>query len=153
MKVKLRDGTSRGFTLIEVSAVLIMIGILSTLLVSRIPLNSENDLRAEAEILTAHIRYVTLLALSNDQDQWSIAFTGGSYSLEKNSSSETVFLPGENDNTHTLSSGISITVDVETQTLRFEIGTGPTADYTITLKNENAVTRTITVHKETGYVE
>ncbi len=130
---------------------LIIIGILSTLLVSRIPLNSENDLRAEAEILTAHIRYVTLLALSNDQDQWSIAFTGGSYSLEKNSSSETVFLPGENDNTHTLSSGISITVGVEP--LLFQIGTGPTADYTITLKNENAVTRTITVHKETGYVE
>jgi len=138
----------RAYTLIEIIAVLLVIGILAAVAVSRF-LSARQDLVAQADIAKAHLRFAQLKALNDDTASWGIAFAGDSYTLQYNGAAAGISLPGENSNTRALSSGITITTPL---TVSFDSWGSPgTSNIPITLSDGGATT-TITITGNTGHI-
>ena len=94
---------SRGFTMIEIIAVLIVIAILgTTAMISGVYSTSDYDLTSQADILESQLRYAQARAMNSDV-VWGIEFSSTTtYSLFKyDADSGKVFvdLPGENSST------------------------------------------------------
>jgi prepilin-type N-terminal cleavage/methylation domain-containing protein len=140
----------RGFTMIEMVLVLIVMAIISTFIFARATPGS-NDLIAQAEILKSHLRYAQIRAM-NDTVPWGIYIpASGSYVLYKNNTQATSLLPGETAQTHTLPTGITITAGIGS-TYNFDASGSPgTSTLTITLSQETT-TSSITITKNTGYI-
>ena len=132
-----------GFTLLEIIAVLVLVGILSAVAVSRFTDADAEDVAA-ANTLKLHLRYAQLRAMG-DTVPWGISFTGNSYELQKNGSTAPVNLPGENGTTITLS-GLTMS---PTTTVTFSAARGqPTPNgHSISIG-----TQTITITQETGFI-
>ena len=101
----------RGFTLIEIVAVLVIILILSAIAVSR-SLSTNNELISQTDIVKSHLRFAQLKALQDDLNVWGITFTGGSYSLScaagtNSSCPASIQLPSESSGTHTFPTGVT----------------------------------------------
>ena len=141
----------KGLTLFEVIAVLLMLGILATVVISRGGMDSqEAKLRSEVDTLKAHLRYAQYLALNDiDPTRWGIAINGSSYTLVRNlDGNGSTFdnphnLPNESSSTHNLSPFTATAANV----LFDEWGSPGNADINITLGNQ-----TITITAETGYI-
>ncbi len=88
-----RPGGRSGFTLIEVVAVLLVLGILAAVVVSR-AVSSDNELLAARDVVRAHLRYAQERAM-NSNAAWSIQFTGTTYTLYRGNTAQT--LPGEDN--------------------------------------------------------
>jgi prepilin-type N-terminal cleavage/methylation domain-containing protein len=69
-----------GFTLIEIIAVLIVMGILAAVAVSR-SLNYDVEVRSGADTLKMHLRYAQTLAMNSNTNVWGISKGGSSYWL------------------------------------------------------------------------
>lgn len=97
-----------GFTLIEFIAVLMIMGILSVIIVSRWTL-SDNELIGQIGIIKSHLRYAQSRAMSSSSN-WYVHFetTPAQYTLYKDGDGSKYF-PGETDSGMTLESGISLT--------------------------------------------
>jgi prepilin-type N-terminal cleavage/methylation domain-containing protein len=96
-----------GFSLLEVTVVLIVMGIITALLVGRFTHNN-TDLITRTDVLKSHMRYAQLRAM-NTNAVWYIRFTGDStYSLYKSGDETPEYLPGEDNPTVTLPSGITV---------------------------------------------
>jgi prepilin-type N-terminal cleavage/methylation domain-containing protein len=107
---------NKGFTLIEVIAVLIILGIIGVVAASRVGSNS-NDVIPQRDILKSHIRYAQLKALGDDKNTWSITFNNAnSYTLNctpgtASTCPPTTNLPSEDGSGHDFSKyGISVAV-------------------------------------------
>jgi MSHA pilin protein MshC len=141
---------NRGFTLIEVIAVLIILGIIAAVVVSR-GMSSQNDLIPQADIVKTHLRFAQLKALADDSTStstWGIVFSGNSYTLYNNGAAASINLPGENGNSHTFPSGVT----VAGTTVNFDSWGSPgTANIPITL-SQGGVPTTINVANNTGYI-
>ncbi|MEF3697950.1 prepilin-type N-terminal cleavage/methylation domain-containing protein [Desulfolutivibrio sp.] len=104
-----RHSGSEGFTLLEVVAVLVLLGILAAVVVARFADNNA-DTVAEAEIFKSHLRYAQLRAMG-DIVPWSIVINApGSYTLYKgaDASGTPQNLPGASGSTHALDSDVTI---------------------------------------------
>ncbi len=100
---------NRGFTLMEVIAVLVLMAIFAMLAVSRQP-TTDMTLRAGAEVLKSHLRYAQMRAMSSDSG-WGIRYQDGQYWLfpQLQGITRQVALPGEPQNSvDLLSRGISV---------------------------------------------
>lgn len=147
----------RGFTLIEIVVVLIILAIMAPFVITRVTTDT-NNLIAQAEILKSHLRYAQLRAL-NDTVSWGINFAGtNSYTLYKSGATANDLLPGENSQTRTLPTGITITSGVGSTTAFNEWGSPVNAGgtpvavtQTITLAQGTA-TSNITITKNTGFI-
>ena len=96
-----------GFTLIELIGVLILIAIISAVVVSRIGITSP-DLYAQAEILKTRIRYAQLKSF-NSERVWGVRIQGNKYWLFRDGDlSNRVPFPGEESDTISIPSGMSI---------------------------------------------
>jgi hypothetical protein len=145
--------------MIEMVIVLIVMAIVATFILVRATPGS-NDLVAQAEILKSHLRFAQIRAM-NDTVPWGIYIpaAGSSYVLYKNNAQATSLLPGETAQTHTLPTGITVTVGVGSTFNFNEWGTpvdaGGTAivpaQPTITLSN-GTETNSVTITKNTGYI-
>ena len=71
---------NRGITLIEIISVLVIIGILAVVAVSRYMSTADIDLIAKQEVLKSHIRYAQSRAMHSNII-WGIYFNGATYSL------------------------------------------------------------------------
>jgi len=150
---------NHGFTMLEVIAVLIILGIITAFVVSR-GTNIRAELSSETGIIKAHLRYAQYMALANDIFSWRITFSSGSpdhYTLskiDKSDGTETtpVNLPNEDSPTHNLPSGISITSGLATVTFN-EWGSPGTTTQSIILSDGAGNSETITVTKNTGFIE
>jgi len=145
-----------GFTILEVIAVLIILGIITAFVVSR-GTNIRAELSSETGIIKAHLRYAQFMALANDIYSWRITLSSGSYTLSKinkSDSTETnpINLPNEDSPTHTLPSGISITSGLGPVTFD-EWGSPGTTNQSIILSDGGGNSETITVTKNTGFIE
>lgn len=81
----------KGFTIIEVIAVLILISIVSFILVSRMGSSTEGDIRVKADTLKGHIRYVQMRAMNTDADKSVIATCNASFGMSISANSYFMF--------------------------------------------------------------
>jgi len=162
------SGSQRGFTLIEVIAVLVIIGIIAAVAISRATSTAQATLKSDAEKLKVHLRYAQLRALNSTERAWGVDFSGSTNSYRlyyADTSAYYVSFPGE-ETTVTLPN-TTIAIDGDTgrrvsfdawgkpyQSLQanFASPSNPqTADRTITL-SAGGYSETITITKNTGYI-
>jgi len=150
MRISLFHENDSGFTMIETIAVLMLIGIIAAVAISKSMSANSYSLVSEAEILKTYLRFAQLKAMSDVVPTWGIAVGGSSYTLQKNGATASINLPGEGSATHAFPSGVSAT---EAQTVAFNNWGNPgttTISITLTGGSDNA---TVTVTKNTGFVQ
>jgi MSHA pilin protein MshC len=158
-----RIRSNRGFTLIEVIAVLVILAILAAVAISRGTATDAANLQSEINTLKAHLRYAQYLAMNDvyttdptsteysTRTKWGISVSSPSYSLVKYvadaSATHTFSLPGESSATHSFANGI--TGPSTTITVLFDDWGSPGAS------NINILIggQTITITAETGFIE
>lgn len=148
----------RGFTIIEIIAVLLLIGILGAIAVSRLTSATGYQIHAEADLIKAHLRYAQLRALGDadttlgaNGNTWGIAFSAGSYTLQRNGAVAPSNLPNEVSPTHTFPSGFSLTSGAGT-TVTYDVWGSPGANTIAIVLSGGASPGTITITKNTGFV-
>lgn len=150
----------KGFTLIEVVAVLILFAIISAVVVSSMTSTAEVDIKAKAEALKNHIRYVQMRAMNADADtstcsaSFGISMSANSYFMFRNcDKTRKVSLPGADTLDVPLTNAtLSPSADVT-----FDTWGRPCSDlYGSTLYTVNQDfafgSETIRITKNTGYV-
>lgn len=160
--MKYRCRNDKGFTLIEVIAVLVILAILAAVVISRGTATEEANLRAEVDTLKAHLRYAQNLAMNEIYEtetvssqyvvrtKWGINMDGPSYTLVKYvadaPSAHTYLLPGESSATHYFISGITASSSVN-PVLFDDWGSPGNSNITVTIGGQ-----TITITGETGFI-
>ncbi|GAB6094420.1 hypothetical protein JCM14469_06720 [Desulfatiferula olefinivorans] len=107
-----RDG---GFTLVEIIAVLLLMGIVAALVVAGGLGLGDTDEGAAADVLKTHLRYAQSRAMNGDR-AFGIVFSGGGYSLVRDPAGTAVpvRLPGESALTVPLPAAVSGSVTFDT---------------------------------------
>ena len=152
---KIKNG--RGFTMLEVLIVLIVLGVIIAVTVNRVS-TSGNELITETDLLKSNLRFAQLKALTNNNDddtRWRINFSGTSYTLVKllkdgstDASANTNF-PSDNSPTHQLTAGVTVPSPTSvTYNFRGEPGT---TDITVQLKQGNN-SAGFTITRTTGFI-
>lgn len=144
-KIKRSDS---GFTMLEVIAVIIIIGILAAIVVSRIASTQEFSVTMEADILKSNLRYAQIRALS-DNTTWGISFTGNSYTLLQGVNPSKYNLPNENSATHNLPSGFSVSGN----TVTFDEWGSPGTNVIAINISAAGETKAVTVTQNTGFIK
>ena len=149
----------KGFTMIEIVALLVIIGIVSAVAIARMTNTSEYDLATEVEVVKGHLRYAQSLAM-NTNVVWGINFFSATqYSLFRNGlATDTVLIPGQDANIVSLPAGISFTptsivsFDSWGRPYTNEAGTAAqSGDLDIAL-SEGGYTRSLTITQNTGFI-
>lgn len=153
--VKISDyqGT-KGFTIIEIVAVLLIVGIVSAVVVSRITSTTQVDLASQVEVVKGHLRYAQSRAMNSDT-VWGIHFASATtyYLFQGTGSTTPVQLFGEENATVSLTAkGSSLTITPpEGKRVAFDSFGRPNPGIT-----ENIVIKTsgndIIVTKNTGFI-
>ncbi len=84
--------------MLEIIVVLMTIGLLSAVAISKIDSPQSYSALAEADILKMHLRYAQIRALG-DNESWRISFSGNTYTLQRGESTA-YNLPSEDSPTH-----------------------------------------------------
>lgn len=113
-------GNSRGFTLIEVIAVLLIMGVIAAVVIARGTGTDEYKLKSQAEALKSHIRYVQMRAMNADPPTggacnaaFGISCTSNTYFMFKNcDTTSMVILPGAQGDT--ISTNLTLTATIIT---------------------------------------
>jgi prepilin-type N-terminal cleavage/methylation domain-containing protein len=147
---------NKGFTVIEVIAVLIILGILAAIAVSRV-MSNQNDLLTQADILKSQLRYAQLRALSGDPTgttvTWGIDFSASSSYTLVTSAGSAGLLPAENSSTHTFPPASGVTVTGVPSTVNFDSWGSPVGGIAIVTLNQSGSTPVvITVSANTGFI-
>jgi prepilin-type N-terminal cleavage/methylation domain-containing protein len=145
----------QGFSMIEMVIVLIVMAIMATFIMMQT--TTGNDLIAQSEILKSHLRFAQIKAM-NDTDVstpggWGIHLPdNSSYTLYRNNATANDILPGETAQTHTLPTGITVSTTCANSTCNFnEWGSPGATTLTMTL-TQGASTSTISITRNTGFV-
>ena len=142
---------SKGFTIIEIISVLIIIGILSAVAIPKILSTDAYDVVMEIETLKTHLRYSQIRAMSHNES-WGIKIKSGtSYTLQKDGSTAPVNLPNEDSATHSLADGVLATPGTKDITFD-DLGSPGNSDIVITLKKQGKNSHTLTITQETGFI-
>jgi len=148
---------NHGFTMLEVIAVLLVIGILTAVAVARVFSTDPYTLKSQTDVIKSHLRYAQARAM-NTNSVWGINFPSSTtYSLFRNGvTADKVALPGADLDTVTLPSGVTVSMG----TVSFnnwgspyanETATGTSANITITVTCNG--TESIFITKNTGYID
>jgi len=137
--------TPAGFTMIEVLAVLLVLAVIMTVILTRTP-SIERAASAPAAIIRAHLRFAQTLAMGNNTESWGISFTPHSYTLYMNGSPAGIPLPNDSSSTHNLPSGVTISGGVDSVYFD-EWGSPGPDDVFITVNTES-----IQITKLTGFI-
>lgn len=156
---------NKGFTWIELIVVMTMMAILSAV-VGTSMMDDNTELIAETQVIKAHLRYTQLRSMNTDQ-VWFVKFTGNnSYSLFKFDDATAKLLPGEDNLSNMLPSGLSIDYSAlnldDPDVVSFNTWGKPctdtagstlqASDLTLIVSNASGETRDITITKNTGFI-
>ena len=148
----------RGFTLIELILVLLIVSILSTYAIIRFPGDGIN-LSAQADQIVADIRHTQSLAINRGQ-RYRINFSSDRYWISNIDNTTSYIHPASGTATIFLDTGIALTTthsflvfggEGVPYTNALTPGTALAADAVVTL-SESSETRTIRISPETGRV-
>ena len=162
--VKERLVSNRGFTLIEVIAVLIILAIIGAVVISRVAATNNANLQSEVNSLKGHLRYAQSLAMNNiyttnttsanyaTRTKWGINVGSSSYTLVKYvadaNANSTSPLPNESSATHTFANGITASVSTGNNPILFDSWGSPgTSSTTVSIGSQS-----ITITAETGFI-
>lgn len=102
-----------GFTLIEVVAILIIIGIVSAVVYTKMPSIDAGKI-GDINMIKSHLRYTQTRAMADSERRWGITFSGTTYSLYRDDNGDGAFaveerrvLPGADAESVTLQSSLS----------------------------------------------
>jgi len=147
-----------GFTMIEVVAVLVILGIISAVVAVKMSGTSAYDLASQVEAIKGHLRYAQSRAMNDNLVVWGINFNNDSttyYLFQGAGSTTPVQLPGEDSVTIDLTtkkSGLTIT---PVRITFNEFGSPCNASGTPLTAADATVTTnggTITITKNTGFI-
>ena len=133
------------FSFIEMIAILLILAILTLVTVGHL---GSSDVRAvsEAAIIKNHLRYAQAKSMVDDNAEWGIVFSAGSYTLQKDGSAAGK-LPNESGPTHVLQ---GLTIASGTGAITFDQWGSPgIVTRTITLSKDG---QTVTITKNTGFI-
>ncbi len=135
----------KGFTFIEIIAIIIVIGIISAVAVSRISSTADYGRIGELDKVKSHLRYAQGRAIRTNAN-WGISFNSAStYFLFQNVITNPILFVGENSNQVTLS---KLSITSAPQTITFDrFGSPGAADITVVTSGGN-----ITVTANTGFI-
>lgn len=154
---------NRGFTMIEIVVVLVVLFIVSAVIISRYTTTGVNELMAETDALKSSLRYAQIQSLNDDTvtSGWGIHFPNNtSYILYKNGAPAGVMIPVKDPDpakdpppkdTHSLQGNVRITSGVGTTVAFNRWGSPGAGSVSITLQRgtENS---TITITGNTGFI-
>lgn len=152
------DKGGKGFTLIEVIAVLVLVAVLSVVILYRGTSTDTAKIQEELATLKAHLRFAQYLAMNNISPvRWGIQIKGQSYTLVRNLTGDGATfdqpynLPGENSATHSLAplSATSVTILFDEWGTPYNGTTKLSSNATITL---NPGAQSIIVSAGTGFI-
>ena len=164
-----KKNKERGFTMLEIIAILIILGIIAAVAISRYMSKQAYESISQTEIFKSHLRYAEQLSINGDGTNgdgstdttwaWGIQIGAGttSYSLVRLHNNVVAgshgHLPGENGNTHNFASGVTLTGVNANQIINFDQWGSPgTTSITINVI-EGSVTNTFTITKNTGFIQ
>ncbi len=153
---KLREQS--GFTMIEIVSVLVIIGIMAAVAITRMTGTKEYELASQVDVVKTHLRLAQSRAMNSNQI-WGLNISGNTfYSLFNNANTANVVrLPNQDADNVTLPQGMTIT----TGTVSFDAWGRPYSDAagTIAQIGERTLTiskggdsRTISITQNTGYI-
>lgn len=130
----------QGFTLIEIVAVLLVLGVVSAILITG-GLSSDTERSASADKLKVHLRYAQSRSMNGDLN-WGIKFDGSGYTLFEDITGTPVAekLPGENSEYVDLP-------DPVTGTVSFDSWGRPSGLTSISLGSQ-----VVTITPDTGFI-
>ncbi|MBU1570192.1 MAG: prepilin-type N-terminal cleavage/methylation domain-containing protein [Proteobacteria bacterium] len=159
--MRYRCRNDKGFTLIEVIAVLVIVAIVSAVVISRGMDTDAVNLQVEIDTLKGHLRYAQYLALNDISPvKWGIDVGGSSYELVKYSittkQSHTFILPGDSSATHNFANGITgpstlINVLFDEWGSPYNASAKVAAAWTITL-TQGSQSKSMEIKPETGFI-
>ena len=149
---------NNGFTLLEVTAVIVLIGIISAVIISTYTYKN-TDLVSSVEVLKTDLRYAQLRSM-NSESVWGITCAAGNLWLYKDGDiDKKVLLPGEDSDTINLSEkGVSMegfTVSFNSWGRPCTDAAGDTLqnfDRTLTMASSSE-SKNILVTKNTGFIQ
>ncbi|MCW7754472.1 prepilin-type N-terminal cleavage/methylation domain-containing protein [Desulfobotulus sp. H1] len=135
-----------GFTMIEIIAVLVIVGILAAVAASRMMDTRSVEESARVDAIKAHLRYAQARAMGEGRP-WGVHVTADSYYLFRgtNESGNEVLFPGENSLMVQAGSGFFSGTPL---TVTFDAYGSP-GDNTLTLVTSGGA---ITITRNTGYI-
>jgi prepilin-type N-terminal cleavage/methylation domain-containing protein len=147
---------NKGFTLIEVVAVLIILGILSAVVISRGMDTEAVKAQTEMDTLKGHLRYAQYLAMNEISSvKWGINIAVSGYTLvrvDANGTTSPYNLPGESSATHSIAPFTATTIN-----LLFDEWGSPYNGTTKLAANQpitlNPGSESFTITPETGYIQ
>jgi type II secretory pathway pseudopilin PulG len=135
----------KGFTVIEIIAIFVIVGIVSAVAISRINSTADYGRIVEFDKVKSHLRYAQSRAIRTNSN-WGINFsTSNTYWLFQTVSTNKILFVGEASNSVTLSK-LSITSALPTITFD-SFGSPGAADVIVTTSGGN-----ITVTANTGFI-
>jgi prepilin-type N-terminal cleavage/methylation domain-containing protein len=142
---------NKGFTLIEIIALLVLIAIMSAMAMSRVTATRDSALRVEIDTLKDHLRYAQNLAMNDTYpNKWGINLSGTTYTLVKFDGASTLSpysLPNESGATHNFASGISASVTGNNPILFDEWGSPGTTTSSVSMGGESII-----ITANTGFI-
>lgn len=148
---------NRGFTLIEVISILIIVGIVAAMVISRGMSTNVVKLQSEVDVMKGHLRFAQYRAMNdiaaNVDTKWGINVAGNTYTLVKVDTSSTTSplnLPGEssaNPQSHTFANGVTASVTGDNPILFNEWGSPGANATTVTVGG-----KTINITANTGFI-
>lgn len=149
---KTRGGTTgkAGFTMIEIVAVLLILGIVAAVVVSRMGNTTAYDLASQIEVVKAHLRLAQSRAMGSSSP-WGINIaTSTTYYLFQGVGSTTPvqFLGEDNATVNLLTKKSGLTIGSAPQRITFDAYGSP-GETTITVATNGG---NITVTKNTGFI-